>query len=265
MPASNHQAQLRYQVTPIILTGGVASGVAPAMIPLISLFSTTPLDLPYNINDLDNAFGAFNVVPGGQLILQQIGKYPFANQSVAANAVIREPLTLSVLMDAPMRPPGLVGGSGSTWDYKLHIFSMLKSTLENHNNKGGTYIVATPAFIYENLVMTALTDISRAQNSVPQNAWRFDFEQPLVTMSGVTGALNGLNSLLNQKLPTDGNVTGTKTGSQRAQPTQMATLKITGALAGGPPSRSADPAMSRNALNFPASAPSAGFSLGGVS
>jgi hypothetical protein len=261
MPSSNTQAQLRYQVSPIILTGGVASSLSPSMISLISLFSSgTPLDLPYDINDLDNAFGAFNVVPGGQLILQQIGKYPFANQWVAANAVIREPLTLSVLMDTPMRQ------KGNGWDYKLHIFTMLKATLEKHNNIGGTYTVVTPACVYENLIMTALTDVSRAQNSLPQNAWRFDFEQPLVTLSGATGALSSLNSKLTQGLPTNGKITGTQVGAQSAQPTQMkGTLKIVGALAGGPPSLATNPPTSHNAFNYPASAPSAGFSFGGIS
>jgi hypothetical protein len=230
------------------------------MFPIINLFSQgSALNLPYDINNLDDAFGAFNVVPGGQLVLQQIGKYPFANQSIAANAVIREPLTLSVLMDTPMRK------KGNGWDYKLHTFSMLKSTLDRHNNLGGTYTVVTPAFVYENLVMTALTDISRSANPLPQNAWRFDFEQPLVTLSGLSGALNSLTSKLAQGLPTSGAFTGTQVGAQTAQPQQMTgTFKITGALAGGPPSIATDPAMSRNAFNYPASAPSGRFSLGGI-
>jgi hypothetical protein len=240
VPASNVSAQLTYQICPIILVGGIASQVPSGMLPMLNLFTSggsqvnpsslgSALILPFNIGDLDDAFGAFNVVPGGQLVLQQIGKYPFANQSVAANAVIREPLTLSVLMDTPMR-------GANPWRVKNQVFTALKSTLDAHNNAGGTYTVATPAFIYENLVMTSLTDISRAVNTVPQNAWRFDFEKPLVSLTELQGAMNFLTNQLTQGLATNGSNTGTQVGATQAQPAQMGqTFKIGGALTGGPP------------------------------
>ncbi len=261
MPASNTGKQLAYQITPIFLVGGSVSNVLPSMFPIANLFgpSSTPLKLPYDINDLDDAFAAFNVVPGGQLILQQIGKYPFANQSVAANAVIREPLTLSVLMDTPMR-------GKNSWALKQQIFTQLKAKLEQHNNAGGSYVVATPAYIYENLILTALTDISRAQNTVPQNAWRWDFEQPLFTRQGLNGALNNLASNLNLGIKTTGAITGIKVGAQSAQPHQMlGTYKVEGALTGGPPSKSTNPPISQDAFNYPATPRISGFELGGVS
>src|SRR5215467_9310892 len=180
MPADASKQQLSYQVCPIILTGGTAQNVPDSMIPMLNLLTPgrggNVLTLPYDIDDLDNAFGAFNVLPGGTLVAQSIAKYPFANQWVAANAVIREPLTVSVIMDAPMRGP-------NAWEIKQTIFTALKATLDRHNNSGGTYTVATPAYIYENMVMISLTDNSRGNNSLPQNAWRFDFEKPLVTLS----------------------------------------------------------------------------------
>ena len=263
MPASNIPAQLSYQVCPIILTGGIAAQVPWSMMPLMSLFNPggPTLNLPFNINDLDDAFGAFNVVPGGQLVLQQIGKYPFANQSVAANAVIREPLTISVLMDTPMRPMNGV----SPWVLKHTVFTTLKNTLENHNNAGGTYIVATPAYLYENLVLTSLTDVSRAAGTIPQNAWRFDFEKPLVALSDLQGAQNFLTSQLTQGLVTNGQNTGTQTGATTAQPQQMRTYKVKGAIAGGPPPKPTDFPKTQDARNFPAQIQPAGFRLGGVS
>jgi hypothetical protein len=231
MPSQNAQIQLAYQVCPIILTGGSASQVPGAMIPMLSLFSPggTALNLPFDIGDLDDAFGSFNIIPGGQLVLQTIAKYPFANQTVGANAVIKEPLTLSVIMDAPMRGP-------NAWAIKKTVFTSLKGALDAHNNVGGTYTIATPAFTYDNMVMTALTDNSRGNASLPQNAWRFDFERPLVALQDLADAQNALMSKLTNGVFTLGNLSGQHVGSQTAQPGQMRTLRVAGALSGGPPS-----------------------------
>src|SRR5215469_8719294 len=165
MPSSNTGAQLSYQVCPIILTGGVAANIPGSMLPIFSLLNTIVtsaggLPLPFNPDDLDNAFASFNVLPGGNLVLQEIGKYPYANQYVAANAVIRQPLTLSVIMDTPMR-------STSPWSLKQAVFSALKAALDSHNNVGGTYTIMTPAYMYDNMVMISLTDNSRSNNSLP--------------------------------------------------------------------------------------------------
>jgi hypothetical protein len=177
----------------------------------MSLFmGGTGLGLPFNPSDLDNAFGAFTVLPGGTLVSQTVAKYPFANQSVAANATITEPLTISVIMDAPMRGP-------SPWAMKQAIMTALKATLDSHNNAGGTYTVMTPAYMYTNLIMTALTDNSRGGNSLPQNAWRFDFEKPLVTMSDAQGAYNQLMSKVAGGTPTPGDTTGPQVGLQGGQ------------------------------------------------
>src|SRR6516225_6166584 len=191
MPSQNVAIQLQYQVCPIILSGGIASQILGSMLPIMSLFGMGGiaglpllggLPLPFDPVDLDDAFGAFNVMPGGTLVNQQIAKYPFANQWVAANATIREPLTLSIIMDAPMRGP-------NAWAMKQMIMTALKATLDNHNNAGGTYAVLTPAYLYTDLIMTALTDNSRSGSSaLPQNAWRFDFEKPLVALADLQGA-----------------------------------------------------------------------------
>ena len=208
----NSQVQLSFQVCPIILTGGSASQMAGGMLPMLSLFgvnqgqSLAPDILPFQMGSLDDAFAAFNVLPGGTLVAQSIGKYPFANQWVAANAVIREPLTLSVIMDTPMRGP-------NAWIQKHQVFTALKAALDSHNNSGGTYTVATPAFQYDNLIMLALTDNSRGSNSLPQNAWRFDFEKPLVSMAELGAAQNQMMSNLTNGFATDGNPTALRTGT----------------------------------------------------
>jgi hypothetical protein len=88
----------------------------------------------------------------------------------------------------------------------------VQATLANHNNAGGTYTVATPAFQYDNLIMTAMTDNSRGNNSLPQNAWRFDFEKPLVAGGDLNTAQNGLTNALTNGLPTNGNTSGIQQG-----------------------------------------------------
>ena len=238
MPPANTSRELSFQVCPIILTGGITANAPGSALPMLSLFypSGGPLNLP-TILDLDDAFGAFNVVAGGQLILQTIAKYPFANQSVGANAVIEEPLTLSFVMDAPMRPMSTPTGiNKNVWAIKQMVFSALKATLQSHNIAGGTYTVATPAYLYTNMVMTALTDNSRGNSSLPQNAWRFDFERPLVALADLQDAQNALTSQLTNQVFTTGNIGGQRVGSTIAQPGQQRTVVgTTGMLSGGGP------------------------------
>jgi hypothetical protein len=262
MPASNTYAQLSYQVCPIILTGGIAAQIPGGMLPMLSLLSAggTATLLPFDISDLDDAFGAFNVLPGGTLVSQTIAKYPFANQFVAANATIREPLTLSVIMDAPMRGP-------NAWAIKQMVMTALKASLDTHNNLGGTYTVVTPANMYDNMIMTSLTDNSRGGNSLPQNAWRWDFERPLVALADLQGAQNQLMSKITGGLPTDGSVTGLQPGLNSGQSPLAANIdpttigSITGGTAGSPTALG----TAQAAMNFPAITNQANFAFTGIS
>jgi hypothetical protein len=201
MPVSAYK--VRYQIAPIILTGGIAQNVPGGMISMLA-GSNPNLILPTlysegaqrnlldalnpsgqiigtqgdpstspGFSNFDDAFGAFNVLAGGTLCVQTVPKYPLADMTLAANAIVREPLTLSLIWDTPMR-------GANAWDTKLTVMQALKMMLDQHNNAGGLYAVMTPAFFYENLILTALTDNSRGGNSLPQNAWRFDFERPMV-------------------------------------------------------------------------------------
>jgi hypothetical protein len=233
MAGKIEQWKLSYQVSPIFLTGAPVSNVPSGMVPFLALvnpqaFPTAnariaaynpgapaPQTLNYqpDLSDvinrsqtsLDNAFGAFNVLAGGSLIQQTVAKYPFANQSYAANAIIRDPLHISLIWDTPMR------GSGA-WSQKLVIMQAVKQRLDAHNNAGGTYTVATPAYIYENLIMTSLTDASRGSSNLPQNAWRFDFERPLVTLQELKTAQSALMSKLTNGVVTDGSWSGGAAG-----------------------------------------------------
>jgi hypothetical protein len=198
------QAQLTYQISPIILTGGIASNIAGGMLPLLSITNGNAFsnDLLNGATDfeLDDAFGIFSPAVGGSLVQQTIAQYPFANLSVAANAIIRDPIIVSMIMMTPMK-------SNMAWEQKLAIMTALKQTLDNHNNAGGTYTVMTPAYTYTNLLMEDLVDISMANSPLPQNAWRWDFKAPLVTLAQAAAAMS---NLMNQI--TNGTQTGTTTG-----------------------------------------------------
>jgi hypothetical protein len=270
MPTDRHYYKLMYQVCPIVLVGGIASQIPDGMLPVLNLMyqnyiqddGKSHLRLPDNISDLDDVFGTFNILPGGTLIAQTIGKYPFANQWVAANAVIHEPLTVSAIMDAPMRGGG-GGSSVDAWSVRQVIFMALKATLESHNNQGGLYTIATPAYMYENMVMTALTDNSRGNNSIPQNAWRWDFEKPLVVLSELQGAQNNTISKMSNKVPTNGQVSGPQPGTAVGNPPQSSSYPLIAALSGG-----AQPLfspVSPSILNYPAITNPAGLPYSGIS
>jgi hypothetical protein len=268
MPSSNTAIQLSYQVCPIVLQGGVSAQVPGGMMPILNVFgaqvgagggggNVNALGLPFDLTDLDDAFGAFNVLPGGTLVNQQIAKYPFANQSVAANATIREPLTISVIMDAPMR-------GRNAWQVKNTIMSALKATLDRHNNLGGTYTVVTPAYMYTDLIMVSLTDNSRGSNSLPQNAWRFDFEKPLVALADLQGAQNQLMQKITNGTPTDAHQSGPQVGTTTSLP-QLQPSPVVGLLPGGFTGNPSVLSTTQTFMNFPAIANSAQFPFAAIS
>lgn len=185
--------QLGYELSPIILTQGIASAIPGQMLPIIAITQAAnfTLSLLNGESPIDpNAFfGRFRALPGGTLIDNEVGDYPFANQSVAANAIIAKPLNVSMLMASPVNQSG-------GYTSKLITFSALKAALDKHNQSGGTYTVATPAFLYTNCLLTGLRDVSNPSSQQMQNAWQFDFVKPLLTLEQASTATQKLNSLM---------------------------------------------------------------------
>lgn len=176
---------LAYQVSPIILQGGIAASAPGGLLPIVALYgqldqfnSTSTAVSP---NDF---FAQYVPLPGSTLINQSIASYPFANQQIAANATIQQPLTLSMLMIAPVNTEG-------GYQTKLTLFSSLQRSLQQHNNAGGVYNVATPAFIYSNLILITMADASENDgNSQRQILYQLDFVQPLLTIEAAAAAQN---------------------------------------------------------------------------
>jgi hypothetical protein len=213
--AARSQYDLAFQISPIILQGGIVSGVQGNLQPIINL--------PGLSSNSGEPFARFLPMPGSTLVNQSVGMYPFANQAVAANATIQQPLTISLAMIIPVNQHG-------GYLTKLSTFSALQQTLVSHNAAGGLYIIATPAYIYNAMIMTAMTDItpeiSLEGDKQVQSQYQLDFIQPIVTQQQA----NAAQSSLIQKITNGSKFTGKPgwSGNQSSSPANLA--GITGAL-----------------------------------
>jgi hypothetical protein len=190
---------LAFQKSPIILCNGIATGIPGGMLPIIAITEaanfTVSLLSGSNPLNLDSFFANFWPLPGSTLIDNDLGEYPFANQTVAANAIINKPLQLSMMMEIPAK---IAGGYVS----KLVTLTALKAALDLHINQGGTFTVATPGFTYTNGLLRTLRDQSRQDTKQAQNRYQWDFEFPLITQAQATTALGSLMSKIAGGLPT---------------------------------------------------------------
>jgi hypothetical protein len=180
---------LAFQVSPIILNGGLAANTLGGMIPIIGLtgqlasFATSAL-LSGSLST-DDFYAKFVPLPGATVINNAVGTYPFANQNVAANAIISQPKNVSLLMIAPVK-----GTAG--YLSKLAVFTSLQTSLAAHCAAGGTFHVATPSYVYLDCILTAMTDVTSGESKQQQTQWQLDFVQPLVTQSAASAAFNAL-------------------------------------------------------------------------
>lgn len=197
--------KLGFQISPIILTGGVATNIPGGMLPIVSITEAanfvTGLLSGGTETSLDDFFAHFQPAPGMTLVENAVGHYPFANQAIAANAIIAQPLRLSMLMICPVKSEG-------GYIAKLATMSALKAVLAQHGASGGLYTVATPSGILPNGILLTLRDISAGDTKQVQHTWQWDFEFPLVTLQQAEQAQNTLTSKLTNGLPTDGSLSG---------------------------------------------------------
>lgn len=193
-----------FQVSPILLTNGLASniigGIAGAIgatssltsilksigIPLSALTELGALNM---INGVpQQSFANYRPLPGSTILKYQIAEYPFYNQQIAANASIQQPNNISLLMYCP-------ANKNTNVTVKLAIMSAVKATIEAHVQSGGTFTVLTPSQIYTDCLLTGITDVSTEATNQAQWAYQWDFTQPLLTFpSGAGSFSNSLNS-----------------------------------------------------------------------
>jgi hypothetical protein len=213
--------QLVYQASPIVLTRGIATPMGGAL-PIVALteganFLATALS-GGNPVDLNNLFANYVVLSGSTLIANQIGMYPFANQTVAANAIIAQPLAVSLMMRVPAK-----GAFG--FAVKLATMTALQKILSQHSLSGGTYSVITPAYIYTDALLVNVQD-SGEDDTQQQHSYRLDFIQPLVSLQAAQNAQNGLM----QQITAGSQITGTPTWSGYPLTVGNATSVLTSGL-----------------------------------
>ena len=213
--------KMAFQLSPIIFTGGIASFIPGGMLPIILI--TQALSFAEGLLsggddlDLDDFFANFVPLPGSTLGTQTIGKYTFANQAVAANAVIRQPLNISLRMICPAR-----GEAG--YALKLATMTALQAAVANHNASGGTYTIATPSYFYTNCVFLDLKDTSNNASQQAQNTYQWDFEQPLLTLQDAIQAQNNLMSQITAGTPISGAPTWSGLGPTVGNPSSLGVL-----------------------------------------
>lgn len=185
--------KLAFQISPIILSSGIAINLPNGLLPIFAI--TEALNFPLGLLsgaeniELDGFFANFVPLPGATLVDIELGKYPFPNQAVAANATVAQPLVCSFLMHCPAKNAG-------GYAAKLVTMTALKSLLDQHNSLGGTYVLMTPSFISRNWIMKRMEDASLGTSAQLQNAWRLDFEKPLLTIGDANAAQSSLISKL---------------------------------------------------------------------
>lgn len=194
MPGTGYDLyKLGFQCSPIILTGGVATLIPGGMLPIIAITEAGNLAdgllSGMDVTDLDNVFATYAIAQGTELIKNEVATYPFANQAVAANSIIQQPLRVSVVMTCPFRDK-----AGAF--FKVAILAALQKVLSLHNSSGGLYTVVTPSYIYTNCLMLGMTDVSGAQTRQPQYQWQLEFMQPLISGTDATSTQNNLMSKL---------------------------------------------------------------------
>lgn len=184
--------KLGFEISPVILSGGLASAIPGGMLPIVALtqsasFVTGLTSGGLNLDNLDKYFCHWKAAAGGSMINYDIGQYPFANQTVAANALMAQPLNITLTMTAPINE-----NTGAMT--KLATLSALQAALQAHSNLGGTFIVATPALIYSGCILRTVRDITSGGQATPQEVWQWEFQQPLVTETAAASAVNSLLS-----------------------------------------------------------------------
>lgn len=193
-----------YQISPIILVGGIAQNVSGGMIPVVSLTQSQDYDLGLlsqsNATDLENFFATYTVLDGDTLIQNEISHWPLANLVVAANNVISDPLKVSLLMMCP----GQTQDGGVSYSGKLAVMTALQNSLSSHVAQGGWFNVATPSFIYQGCLLLSLRNVSHVQGGQVQVQYVWEFEQPLITTAAAQGAQNTQMAKISSQTQTSG-------------------------------------------------------------
>ena len=209
-----------YQLAPILLVGGIANRTAQNG--TMTILTLTEGSETVNYPNESDYFAHFKPLPGGTLVDFSAAEYPFASMNMAANAMVQNALKFSLLMTCPPRTNPRI-----SYPSVQAIITRIQRQMTAHVLAGGVCTVATPATIYQNCLFLSLRDASSAGDKTVQNAFVWEFLQPLITQQAAEQVYNNLYNKLANGLPTSNPPTNsglaTSTGStstnQPASPT----------------------------------------------
>jgi hypothetical protein len=189
--------QALYEVNPLFLVGGSFANFPGGIYPFSGLAGALLGVVQGALGSGQPFLGEWLVMPGGKMISQSVAIYPYASQQVAANATVQEPLTLSMLLRAPVK-------DGFGYLTKSAILTSLKVALTAHNNAGGTYTVFTPGLLYQNGLLLDVFDATAGETKQVQVDWQFDFFFPLITKQAATAAFSSAMAKIAGRQPVTG-------------------------------------------------------------
>ena len=158
-----------YQIAPIFFVNGIAG--AGNSVPISTYLQNGQVPLT-----LDNYFANFKPLSGSTLENWGVADYPLAALTIAANAVVQNPLQISMLMICPVQ-----ANAQNNYATKIATISALKTTIDNHILTGGWFDVLTPAFFYQGCLLTELKDVTTSDTKQVQLQYQWDFTKPLIT------------------------------------------------------------------------------------
>ena len=206
--------QRYFEIAPIWLEGGIAQNLPNKIMSILQLTEGDARVIYPNANDY---FAHFKVISGGTLEDWSIAEYPFASLAMAANAVLQNPLKVSLMMYCPAQASTQSNNYRNNYFAKGSTLTSLKFAIDDHVSSGGTFVINTPSFVYGNALLTSLRDISVASDKQVQYMWQWDFTCPLITQSQTEAVYNNLYEKISQGLPvqsSDGSIPQSGVSSQ---------------------------------------------------
>lgn len=159
-----------------------------------------------NLPDLDNTWCHWQNSTKNTLINNSISQYPYANQTVAANALVTQSPSISMQMVCPPR------GSGAMLAKILTIQSLI-SLLNKHCQLGGYFNIITPGQFYTKMLLTSVTDSSPDATSQPASQYTFQFTRPLTQKNEAAQKMSTLMTKASDGMPSIGDVGSTGSGN----------------------------------------------------
>ena len=207
MSSGLSQFALSYVISPIFFTGGIAQNTQEGSLSILSITQgggnipdSSAMQAVATPDSYNDYFAHFDFPAGSTMVDFSYGQFPFANQYVAANAVIFQPIKTTLLMHCPWRQAGDAQNKNA-------IMAALQSAINQHANLGGTYTILTPSLVYTDMLLSGpLRDVSAPSGSSSQRqfTWQWDFYQPLITLAEANLAQNSQTRAISNNLPIPG-------------------------------------------------------------